>query len=556
MTTQLAPEQEVAVPAPPTRRTWRDVAPRVVAWIVGLSMPVLMLRVVLKASPMQWGDFWTSLSRFTNSDGSVHIRGFFTTQNHHPTFFPQMVYWLLMKVANGSNIIMGLVDIVLAGITVGLLWALLPPSLSRPVRYTLTAVFSVLIFSLHGVFNFGFAMSGIAWFSANIAVLAAIWCAQRSLTVWALFFCAAASCCYGTGYLSWLCVILIAFIKAEPWWRRVLPIIGFIITVSLAASGYEALPVGGQPKPDIATQLGIVLSFLGALGSGGGDSTLPIVIGAGILTLTGFCVYLAFRSRQHLAELTPWIAVAAYGIGSGALVSQARDVLGTSTGTSSRYTSLTALLWCAVVVMGVTLWARERMDRITTVAAALLLVTTATASSVTQSMANDYVPVEALKAISLRLDISGSVPAIPIDLAGLRSAKANKLYPFNDDFNVGCGQWTLGSVVPKGEIQALKGTKTAGGTTTDTVIHEGRVISGYAVVQDNDPECVMVVDKSSKVVGGGIVNVPFPSINGKVLHFRGQGGFTAVVPVKAGATTVLVVGQGHIWSVPGLPPAS
>ena len=554
MTTQVIHGQDYKADKSLTSGQWRRYAPPVLAWLVGLSMPVLMLRVVLSASPMQWGDFWTSLARFTNGDGSVHIRGFFTTQNHHPTFFPQMVYWAIVKLAGGSNIVTGLLDLVLGGITVFLLWALLPASLSRLLRYTLTALLSVFIFSMHGVFNYGFGMSGIAWFSANIGVLAAIWFAQRSLTAPALFFCAAASCCYGSGYLSWVCVIVIAFLKAEPWWRKVLPAIGFVITIGLAASGYEALPIGGLAKPDIPTQLGVFLSFLGGLASGGADSALPITIGAGLLALGGFAAYTAVRSRTHLAELTPWIAIGVYAVGSGALVSQARDVLGSNTGTSSRYTSLTALLWCAVVVMAVTLWAR-RLDVVVGVAAALALLTTATAASVTQSMKNDFVPKENLKAVALSLSISDAVPEIPIDSAGVPRAKALGIYPFNADFNAGCDQWKIGSVVPPAQIKPAKAAATAAGTVTDTVTGSGRVIKGYAVLANHDADCVMVVDRSSTVVGGGIVGVPFAGINSKVGGFTGRGGFTAVVPVKAGSTTVLVVGQGGIWSVPALPAA-
>lgn len=134
---------------------------------------------VSKALRLQLLDYLHVLLRITNTDGFLNIPGLRFLQNEHPLVLPSLVYWLDARLFDGDNRVLGYFAVVVAALTVVLLRAALPAHLPHVVRACLVVGTSALVFSLHGLHNFTLGMSGTAWLTANLIVVAALLLAVR-----------------------------------------------------------------------------------------------------------------------------------------------------------------------------------------------------------------------------------------------------------------------------------------------------------------------------------------------------------------------------------------
>ncbi len=86
----------------------------------------------------------------------------------------------------------------------------------------------------------------------------------------------------------------------------------------------------------------------------------------------------------------------------------------------------------------------------------------------------------------------------------LPAAKALGAYPFTDDFTLGCGDTELGDTVD------LSSVGTATGVIDSGPPSGGALLRGWAAMDGKRADCVLVVDATGVVVGGGITGVGRP----------------------------------------------
>ena len=150
-----------------------------------LAPPMLwMVAIVLGGTRMQYNDYWQMIDGTLREDGWLDIGGLFEFQNEHPVVIAKILFWFNWLLTGGSNITLGLVVITIVAVE-GLILSRFVDEPERRTRVGLAVVAAagVLLFSRQGIHNFFQAMSGAAWFTANLFALAAILARVRERTV-------------------------------------------------------------------------------------------------------------------------------------------------------------------------------------------------------------------------------------------------------------------------------------------------------------------------------------------------------------------------------------
>ena len=223
-------EEEADLSTPARRRgssIWRRVRQGPVLVLL-LVVPVYaIVRLVRSGTRMQWFDYWFALTRFTNPDGSLAPRGLFSFNNEHLPVLPGLVYWINVHLTGGSNIALGLLDVVLVLVQVAILATILPPwrTMGRWKWSLVLLAAGTLMFSPSGASNSARGGSGIAWLMANMLALAAIALAHRRHYLLGHPVRARGHAApTGTGLMAWPALVLLAVLATvlgERWtWRR------------------------------------------------------------------------------------------------------------------------------------------------------------------------------------------------------------------------------------------------------------------------------------------------------------------------------------------------
>ena len=173
--------------AEPERPDWRRRAAQCVVAVVVAVPVVRMFELVRGVSAMPYSDYWIIFGGLVRADGSVDLGDLLVRHNDHPLLVAKSLYALNLQLFDGSNATLALA-VLLVGIlqlvAVGVLLA--RSRLSFAERSLVLILSSVLLFSMNGAWNYVLAMSGAAWLTANVLVLAAIVLRQHDRT-WGAF---------------------------------------------------------------------------------------------------------------------------------------------------------------------------------------------------------------------------------------------------------------------------------------------------------------------------------------------------------------------------------
>ena len=320
--------------------------------IVLAAVPVItMAMYVLRASPMQWNDYWDVLPRVTNPDGSFSPRGALTFQNEHPVALPGFIFWANAKVAGGSNNVLGLYVVAVGIATLVVLVRALPADIKadRALRGTFVVVFAALLFAPRGIDNFVLAMTGTFWLTSNVLACIAILVAWRWNAYAALPLAALAALSLGTGLATFPVLVLMAVLQQRP--RRVVGILAAatVLAGGLYLSQHESPPWVPGTSKTVVDVLRRSLQVLGAPFVH--DLEVAGLVGVMLPCLAGVAIAAAHR-QGRLAELAPWIGVLAYGIAGSLLIGWSRGGLPDEAAISGRYVSVAVLAWAATFVLG------------------------------------------------------------------------------------------------------------------------------------------------------------------------------------------------------------
>jgi hypothetical protein len=534
--------QELA-PAVPSPGFWRRNWPVRASYLVALIPAVAIVRRVHDAVLMQFQDYWTVFLRITNPDGSLHVRGLFTYQNEHPFLIPGLVYYANARFLDGTNPNLGYYAVFVSAVTVVLLSLMVPRHWTPLARAWITVAISAMLFCESGLWNFVRGMSGAAWLSANVFAVAAVLLASRRRTIPATVCAALAVCAYGTGFGALVAITAIALLRKDRWWRWALPA-GLLVA---GAAIYKMTSHGGTAGGPTHSPALIIATMVSNLGMLWDPSSGPLAALAGLGGLTLLVVsYWGARRRTDVADLIPWWGVATYSVVASALISVARGEVFSGNGVQSRYASISGLFWVAmtVIALRLVLSARALPVRIGAVAATVLAFYAGSPPLVDQATGEDQA--QNLQAVEARMGLATSTPRMYQPDRQIPRLKALGDYPFDSRFSLGCGM-QLGDSIDPAEVGTLP--KPEGVIDSDGKKARARDIRGWVARPGQNPRCVLVIDHTGKVVGGGAVGFGRADIAASRPSSPANPGFEAVTPAAQRDATLVLGYRDGFWKL-------
>lgn len=527
--------------------------------VLALIPPLAIVVEVARSGKLQWLDYWYVLVRMTNPDGSFHPGGIFVPQNEHPLMIPSLLYWLDARLADGDNRVLGYLVIVIAAATVLMLRAALPKTLPPVVRAGLVVAASALVFSLQGLHMFVRSMSGAAWLTANLFVVAALVLANRRKwwAAWGMGLLATAS--YGTGFALWPALAVLAALHKERWRTRLIPL---GIGVVLVGIWYYLKPTiwrGGTPANDVGSLLYTFLSIVGKMWTAD-NAGFAVIAGALIL------VVLAVLTTNKTAQapgLRFWWALAVYGILACGMIATARVDFGADFGLSSRYSSLAVMvsipllvLMAAILYKGV----RRNAQKIAITVVALGVVGF-TLGLPTAALLRGQITEHPLEGIAIAAGYGDTLgPVIPKEDQLEPTLRALHAYPLNGRFSLGCGGPELGSRIDLDKTTALPQPGTRSPNQPSGLVEsieprgEADLIVGWAtggIARGADQvRCTLVVDGGGKVVGAGVSRLVRSDVTARYWNTPPDVGFKAIGPVTDETRVVVVYTSGAMRWLP------
>jgi hypothetical protein len=534
-----------ARPTRRVRRSWRELAPYAVELLALLPL-LWVLRRVMAAPLMSYQDYWDAFYRVTNPDGSPRWRGFFTYQNEHPFAVPSAVFYAAARIGDGDNRTLGYIVILVAALSVVLLRSLLPRAWSPMARAWMTVAISVIVFCPAGLWNFVRGMSGTAWLTANLFAIVAIALAVRRRTVLAIIAAMLAVASYGTGFGALVAIALVAFVLRQGWWRVLVPLGLLAISgaVWVATSTSPGSTSGGGVSRDPALLFSTFLSNLGLLWAPV-TTEAGTLFGAAGLALLAVAFGVAWRRAAGaedpgstvLAELAPWWALAAYAVVAAALISLARAEAFSGIGVQSRYASLPALFWIALLVVTARVLLSSNVLAAASAIAAVAVVFTAQSPPLsTQAVSEE--PAQRLLATAVRLDAADSFGARfqrPDEV--IPRLEALHDYPFDDRYSLGCGDLRPGDQVNVSNAPTVS-TRT-GRIDSDQLTVDSRYLRGW-LVSARPVDCVLLVDRAGTIVGGGAYGFVRPDVAATLHRAQQAVGWEAIAPSTAKDVRVII----------------
>jgi hypothetical protein len=531
-------------------RADRWLQPITLLWLAAVLPPLLMLRRIHESTKLNYQDYWSSMLRFTNPDGSLHLRGLFSYQNEHPFLVPQLIYYLAARLTTGTNHALGYFSLLVSTAAVVLLWFLLPRSWSPLNRGLLLVAASALLFCPSGAWNYVRGMSGVAWLTANLLALLAILLASRGRTVLAVIAAALALLSYGTGFGVPVALIVVALLRKDRRWRWLLPLGLLLGAMAVYAKTSQGGTAGGHGH-DPGLLLQTFLTNLATLWDPSAGSLGLLVSAAGLVLMLA-CAIRYWAAREQLADLVPWWGVLAYSLVASVLISLGRSTAFSGNGAQSRYVSLSGLFWfaLAVIALRTVRSPRELGVRALAVVAAVLVFWGASPVLFSPAVGQNALQDEA--AAGLRFNATdpfgGLVQDPPAQISRLQALHN---YPYSSGYTVGCGVKPFATIdLSKLRTMPADAFPTFGQLDTDTVIGNTRQITGWIVRQAHRTQCALLVDPSGKVVGGGTAKMPRPDVAAIATSYPGDAGYALVTPASNTNVELVLGFDDGFWKLP------
>lgn len=485
---------------------------------------VLLLIPVVGAIPDQ--DYWYMLSDFVQSDRlEVTLHAIWQKSNEHTVAIPKLLYLTNLYLTGGDS----------RGLTV-LVWGFLLLSgymLATVMRQQLASkreaiffgtVVAVAAFTPLAAHNFFMGMSGVAWVGANALTLSAMcvmYQVQMRPDISIPHICASillvflASQTYSTGVFG-ICILAMQAILVRK--TRALGFVLLVVGVLLAITMLIIMKPEfrlSEVAPRTYNPFKIVSFLLEFLGGGlTTELRLALWIGAlGVLATFWLVVRIVAFDKQFSPYVAFWVGVSGYAGLAGLFAAIGRSSIGGEMALSSRYGTLPALFWLAL--LNFYLWRKSsfrvsRMFKSTGIIFSVLAIWAVAFSGMGrlksyQSRADS----EMLAALALYLNVNDPMEIMNVSLSpgwliDSRTALISMRHvPFNGIFNdcpkIGeviayrstVGSRSGGKVDSQESIPDAGWVKLAGSVVGPTAHRYGIEIG----------DCIAIVNNDSRVVG-------------------------------------------------------
>ncbi|PRY45953.1 hypothetical protein [Umezawaea tangerina] len=529
-------------------------APRALLWLL-VPIPVLLATAEAIRSPkMNFNDYWAILAKVTGDDGVLRPLALFKLYNEHPIALVGPVFWLDAKLFDAANQALGLFSVALVLVLFATLVSMLPARLTGNARVAVIACLSALLFSSSALEFFGMGMSGVHWLVGIVPAVLALRFAHRGNTAVAVVFGVIGCFGHGAAFPIWVSLAMMAWLRRDELWRFVLPIGFGVLTLALwllpsRQPGYPSSTLVG-----VDTMLGTALAMLGQVWAA---RSTDVAFATGTLTAAvfAFVVFQALpkkgaRPAQSTVDDSGWFALAFHVVLVAIMVGFSRSRLGTAEALGPRYAMVALLGACALLVLLVLRGPRLARHHVVPLALTVAVMTYAVGSAQATAVRENY-PRQPMLAVAMRVDARAVIDSMNWSTKVLPVLRSMKAYPFSDDFTLGCGRYELGSLVDMSRVKELPGpsgvSRTAGAVETGPVVGNSK-IAGWAVLDGEAADCVLVVDGSSEVVGGGAVDVPRADV-ASTTRGTGRGGWNAVARPGVEDGVVLVGSEDQLYRI-------
>lgn len=520
---------------------------------------------LLAGSDTQYADYWLMIPEVLRPGGGIRIGGLFEFSNDHLVAIPKIIYWLNVRAGHGSNRTLGMVVVVVVAAQVGVLIALLARSgIVVAGRVGIIVAASGLLYSPLGAWNFLKAMSGTAWLTANLFVLAAILARSRG-RVWVACACGAAACAsYGSALAVWPSLLVLGWL-IDRRLRRQWPV---AIAAAVVVGTYLVLRSDNAPQGrPLASPVVMGRFWLEVVGGSvvQFDSVHAAVVGGVVVSVVVIGVAGSLVTNRRV-EAAPWIAIALFGLGGSLVVAIGRAQPHWPMG-SNRHASLGALaiigalgMWCtALSSTAVRRFVEDRVhEAVLPAVVGLLGIAIGLASTGFSRLELDRMSSRVASqdqlALLLRFGLAegntvplGGLAAMPDGIEGLLEASDHT--PFSDDPGFDCGL----AGTPIDEARFLDRLPSTVDARSLGALRTGQTaLMGAGWIRDPRGEvaCVVVLGDRREVIGAGAVGAAEAGY-GAVGMPPGSDGFVTVQPIGTDAArTYLVLTSGDLVVVP------
>lgn len=523
-------------------------------WSLVLVPGLIALAEAIRSPKLQFWDFWGVLYKSTDQSGAL-TGGIWRLHNEHPAVLASLAFWIDAKYFNGYNYVLGIFVVLMSAVTLFALITMLPARLTGYTRIAVAGTISILVFSSSALEYYGIGMSGTHWMLGLMPSVVAISLAHHGRTAPALVFALIGSFGHGSAYPVWLVLALIAFLRRDQLWRIVTPVvIGAGVLIHWMT--FEHPPGAAIQLVGADTYLATALTMLGqAWVSRAID--LASLAGAVIVVAIGIFTVRAVKDRREprapRIDYSGWIGLGVQTLIVAALIGLGRARFSVNEGTSPRFAMVSLLAACAFVVLLAVLGPKYLRNRMIPIALVVGMGTFAV-GTYQAGATRSYYPKQPVLAVAMHVEaksVMSKMAATPLSLAPMRALKA---YPFTDDFTLGCGGPELGSTL---DLKTLKdlGGPTFGAAAMGVVESDALVgdteITGWAQVNNKNADCVLLVDQTGLVVGGGAVGLPRPDVRELFRDGSGRTGWTAVAKPGTKDLIVVVEAAGQLYRISG-----
>lgn len=487
-------------------------------------------------------DYWHVLAKITDDSGHLLLGQVFTYHLDQPFVVPSLLFWADAAWFGGDNRALNVLTVLLVAGCVLALRTMLPTTLPRTAKTTVTAAASWLLLTSHAAELWLQGTNGISWVPAVFCCLLAAVLAHHG-RIWAAGIAAVVGCLsFGAALPIWFVLALIAWLRNESRTRiAVLLTLGIVVV----ATWWLTKPSGPQSLASSAFdpdgRLSVVAAAVGGLWSAD-NAALAVLAGGAILALLAL---LCTRTTIDRRPSAGWIGVAAYALALALMVGLGRttsQVPGGNVGLISRYVLISALATTALLALLALHRPQWPLRRLVVLAVATSLITHAIGGLKADNVRRGYAPL-ALAAIALRVDAPTVLDALRIQRGAAPAARALHAYPFANSFTLGCHGPELGQ-----RIDGAFPVKPGQGEITSKTVTGDTVITGWATMDGTTPDCVLVADRNGTVVGGGVVGLPGNAAGS--LNAPDGTGWQAVAAPGTDQLSVLAVKDGTIYRLP------
>jgi hypothetical protein len=544
-------EAELTEVRPPVDRESGSRLPRLVLWLLVPIPVVLALAEAIRSPKLNFNDYWAILAKVSTPDGALRWDPLLDLYNEHPITLVGPLFWLDAKYFDGLNWVLGVVNVALVSVLFLTLVSMLPTRLVGTPRVAVIAGLSLLLFSSAALEYFGMGMSGLHWLVGLVPAVLALRFAHRGNTVVAVLFGVLGCFGHGSAFPVWAGLAVIAWLRRDALWRQALPVGLGILTVIL-----WLLP-SRPPSYPSATLLGadtVLGTTLAMLGQVWAARSADVAFVAGTATAALIAILLVRVVPQRDEESTKddagWFGLAVHVTLVAVMVGVSRSRFGTGEALGPRYAMVALLGACAVLVLLALRGPRIARLHVVPLALTMGIATYAVGSAQATAVRENY-PMQPVLAVAMRVEAPSVIEAMNSNTRVLPVLRALHAYPFTEDFSLGCGPDELGSVVDMSQVKELPGpigsSKTAGAVETGPVAGDNKIF-GWAVIDGEAADCVMVVNEGSVVVGGGAVGVPRADV-ASTTHGTGRGGWHAVAKPGTDKAVVLVRSGDQLYRI-------